>query len=219
MTRAVPAWILILLAAGLAAQVAWHAALGPPRLAADELPPAPSARALRLAAFGEAEAASRLSMLYLQAFDLQALDYARLAAWLRALLELDPRGQYPLFAAARLYAEHPDPARSRLMLELIHEQFQLDPDRRWPWLAHAALLAKHRLKDLALARRYAAAIDRQVRAEVPLWARQMEIFILEDMDELEAARIMLGGLLASGRITDPAELSFLKQRLQELEGR
>lgn len=219
MTRPVPAWILLLLAASLAAQAAWHAALAPPRLAANELPPAPSARALRLAAFGEAEAASRLSMLYLQAYDLQALDYARLAAWLRALLELDPRGQYPLFAAARVYAEHPDAARSRLMLELIYEQFQLDPERRWPWLAHAALLAKHRLKDLALARRYAAAIDRHAAADVPLWARQMEIFILEDMDELEAARIMLGGLLASGRVTDPAELSFLKQRLQELEGR
>ena len=87
------------------------------------------------------------------------------------------------------------------MLELIHEQFLLDPNRRWPWLAHAALLAKHRLKDLPLARRYAAAIDRHTTAvDVPLWARQMEIFILEDMNELEAARIMLGGLLASGRI-------------------
>ena len=159
-------------------------------------------------------------MLYLQAFDLQALDYARLAAWLRALIELDPRGQYPLFAAARVYAEHPDPARARVMLELIHEQFLLDPNRRWPWLAHAALLAKHRLKDLPLARRYAAAIDRHTTAaDVPLWARQMEIFILEDMNELEAARIMLGGLLASGRITDPAELDFLKQRLHELESR
>jgi hypothetical protein len=219
MTRAAPSWIVALLAASLAAQAAWHVALRPPRLGGDELPSAPSARAVRLAAFGEAEAASRLSMLYLQAFDLRTLDYARLAEWLRALLELDSRGQYPLFAAARIYAEHPDPARSRLMLEFIYEQFQLDPDRRWPWLAHGALLAKHRLKDLPLARRYAAAIDRQVRAEVPLWARQMEIFILEDMNELEAARIMLGGLLASGRITDPAELSFLKQRLQELEGR
>jgi hypothetical protein len=220
MTRAVPAWILVLLAASLAAQAAWHAALGRPRLADDELPPAPSARTLRLAAFGETQAAARLGMLYLQAFDLQALDYARLGAWLRVLIELDPRGQYPLFAAARVYAEHPDPARARMMLELIHEQFLLDPNRRWPWLAHAALLAKHRLKDLPLARRYAAAIDRHTTAaDVPLWARQMQIFILEDMNELEAARIMLGGLLASGRITDPAELNFLKQRLHELESR
>ena len=47
----------------------------------------------------------------------------------------------------------------------------------------------------------------------------MEIFILEDMNELEAARIMLGGLLESGAIHDPAEARFLQQRLEELERR
>ena len=220
MTRAAPLWISFLVVSALAAQLAWHAASGPARVAAETLPPAPRAAALRLASFGEAAAVSRLSMLYLQAFDLRSLDYARLGAWLRALLELDPRGQYPLFAAARVFAEIPDEARSRLMLEFVYEQFRLDPNRRWPWLAHAALLAKHRLHDLPLARRYAAAIDRHTTApDVPLWARQMEIFILEDMNEVEAARIMLGGLLASGKITDPAEAAFLRQRLEALESR
>jgi len=220
MTRAAPLWISFLVVSALAAQLAWHAASGPARVAAETLPPAPRAAVLRLASFGEAAAASRLSMLYLQAFDLRSLDYARLGAWLRALLELDPRGQYPLFAAARVFAEIPDEARSRLMLEFVYEQFRLDPNRRWPWLAHAALLAKHRLHDLPLARRYAAAIDRHTTApDVPLWARQMEIFILEDMNEVEAARIMLGGLLASGKITDPAEAAFLRQRLEALESR
>jgi hypothetical protein len=93
-----------------------------------------------------------------------------------------------------------------------------DPNRRWPWLAHAALVAKHRLGDLPLARRYASAVQRYTTApDVPLWAKQMEIFILEDMNELAAAKIMLGGLLESGKIEDPAELRFLQQRLQELE--
>jgi hypothetical protein len=216
----VSAWLWILLGASLAAQLAWQAALGPPRPRAVELPPPPSAQALRLASFGEAEALARLSMLYLQAFDIRSLDYARLRSWLGALLELDPRSQYALFAASRIYAEHPDPARSRVMLEFVYEQFLLDPNRRWPWLAHCALLAKHRLKDLPLARRYAAAIDRHTTAaDVPLWARQMEIFILEEMNELEAARIMLGGMLASGAVRDPEEARFLKERLEELEAR
>jgi hypothetical protein len=141
-------------------------------------------------------------------------------AWLESILELDPRSQYPLFAAARVYAETADPERSRMALEFVERQFLRDPDRRWPWLAHAALLAKHRLKDLALARRYAQALERHAGAgNVPLWARQMEIFILEDMNELEAAKIMIGGLLQSGVLTDPAELRFLKQRLEELEAR
>ena len=148
------------------------------------------------------------------------LDYARLTGWLEAILELDPRSEYPLFAAARVYAENQDPARSRTALEFVYREFFADPDRRWPWLAHAALLAKHRLNDLPLARRYAAAIDRNTRsANVPLWAKQMEIFILEDMNELEAARILLGGLLESGSIHDPAEARFLQQRLEELERR
>jgi hypothetical protein len=217
---AVPAWLWVLLAAALGAQLAWQAARGAARPIAADLPPPPSAQALRLASFGEAEALARLGMLYLQSFDMRELDYARLRGWLGALLELDPRSQYPLFAAARIYAEHADAARSRAMLEFVYQQFLLDPNRRWPWLAHGALLAKHRLKDLPLARRYAAAVDRHTSAaDVPLWARQMEIFILEELNEFEAAKIMLGGMLASGAVRDPEEARFLKERLDELEAR
>ncbi len=224
----VPIWLCLLLAAALAAQVALRASRHPAAPAAGELPPPPSAAALRLASFGEPQAAARLAMLYLQAFDFgggsstpyRHLDYGRLEAWLETILELDPRSTYPLFSAARIYAEVPDAARSRRMLEFVHREYLRDPNSRWPWLAHAALIAKHRLKDLPLALAYARAIDRQTTAsDVPLWAKQMEIFILEDMNELEAAKIMLGGLLLSGRITDPAEAAFLKQRLEELEAR
>jgi hypothetical protein len=44
----------------------------------------------------------------------------------------------------------------------------------------------------------------------------MRIFILEDMGEREAATILLGGLLASGEVTDEAEIRFLTQRLERL---
>ena len=226
--RAVPGWIWAALLAGFAAQVGVQALRPPPATAAEDLPPAPRAQALRAASLGEPAALARLAMLYLQAYDLgagnalpyQRLDYARLVQWLRAILDTDPRSEYPLFAAARVYAEVDDPARCREMLAFIHQAFLEDPNRRWQWLAHAALLAKHRLRDLALARRYAADIERLTTdPSIPLWAKQMEIFILEDMNELEAAKIMLGGLLATGRITDPQERRFLQGRLEELERR
>src|SRR4051812_9285904 len=203
----------------------------PPRPAppgSADLPPAPRAEALRLASFAEESAAARLAMLYLQAFDYrgdnrvpyQKLDYARLTGWLSAILALDPRSDYPLFSAARIYAETPDPERSRQMLEFVHRAFLEDPNRRWPWLAHAALLAKHRLHDLPLALRYARAIERYTSdPNVPSWAKQMQIFILEDMNELDAARTMIVSLLESGRIHDPAEIRFLKERLLELAAR
>jgi hypothetical protein len=224
----VPVWLWAGLGACLALQIAIQALRPPPAASAADLPPPPRAGALRAASLGEPAAAARLAMLYLQAFDLgagntrpyQQLDFKALAAWLRAILDTDPRSGYPLFAAARIYAEAADPARTRIMLEFVHQAFLEDPNRRWPWLAHAALLAKHRLKDLPLALRYAADLERLTTArEVPLWARQMRVFILEDMNELEAAKVLLGGLLHSGKLDDPAERRFLEQRLKELEAR
>ena len=226
--NALPAGLWLALALALAAQIAWRAHEPSASVREADLPPAPSAAALRLASFGEPEAAAHLAMLYLQAFDYSGananpyrrLDYGRLTDWLAAILELDPHSNYPLFAAARVYAETPDAPQSRRVLEFVYHEFFADPDRRWAALAHAALLAKHRLKDLPLARRYAAAIQRYTRSpDVPLWAKQMEVFILEDMNELDAARIMLGGLLESGAIHDADEGRFLRQKLEELERR
>ena len=225
---AVPGWVWFTLALALAAQIGWQIARPQPPRAASDLPPPPSPAMLRLASFGEPAAAARLAMLYLQSFDLRAgndipyrdLDYSRLIGWLRAILAVDPRSQYPLFAAARIYAENPDPRKARAALEFVYQEFLKDPNRRWRWLAHAALLAKYRLKDLPLALRYATAVDRLTTAsDVPVWAKQMRLFILEDMNELQAAKVMLGGLLASGQIKDPAELRFLKQHFEELEAR
>jgi len=193
---------------------------------ADELPAPPGVGTLHILALGEPATLARLAMLYLQAFDYHGsnalpyrkLDYRRLTGWLSAIQGLDELSPYPLFVAARIYTDVPDPDRQRIMLDFVYEQFLLDPNRRWEWMAHAALVAKHRLRDLPLALKYARAIDRLTTAgDVPLWAKQMEIFILEDMDELDAARTMLGGLLESGRISDPGERRFLELRLKEME--
>lgn len=224
----VPRWVLGLLAASLSAQVVWKAQIRPGAPLAEDLPQPPRPPVLRMAALGEPATLARLAMLYLQSFDYHGtntlpyrrLDYGRLIGWLGAIQDLDPRSQYPLFAASRIYAEVSDPVRQRLMLEFIYREFLQDPNRRWPWAAQAALLAKHQLKDLPLALRYARAIDRQTTSRnVPLWARQMEVFILEDMNELDAARILLGGMLENGRINDPAERRFLEGQLVEMESR
>jgi len=224
----VAAPVLALLAAGLAMQIGLHAVQPAPQAKAPDLLPAPSAALLRLASLGEPIALAKILMLQLQAFDYQSgskipykdLDYARLEAWLARILDLDPLGQYPLMAAARLYAEVPRAAKQRSMMDFIYRQYLLDPNRRWPWLAHAAFLAKHRLHDMPLALKYAAALQQFTTAkDVPVWVTTMEAFMREDMNELETARIMLGGLLASGRITDRGEVKFLESRLQEIEER
>ena len=131
----VPGWIVWLLAAAAAGQIAWQAGkrAGPP--SASDLPPAPSSQALRLASLGETAALARLAMVWLQAFDsrgdnstpYQRLDYGRLVAWLGAILATDPRSGYPLFAAARVYAENADARKARLMFDFIEAEFSRDP--------------------------------------------------------------------------------------------
>ena len=209
--------------AGLCVQIAWQALAPAPvaRASALEFPP-PSA-ALRVIALGEPIALAHVLVLYLQAFDNQPglsipyrdLDYGAVEAWLEAALALDPPGPYPLMMAAHLYSLVPDEAKQRRMLDFVHRAFLRDPDTRWRWLAHAAIVAKHRLKDMPLALRYAEEIALKA-GSARGWARQMRIFMLEDMGETEAATILLGGLLASGEVSDPAEIRFLTERLEKL---
>lgn len=222
----VPRVVRIALATTILTQLLLAGLQPAPRAAADALPPPPSAEALRVVSLGDPIALAQLLTLSLQAFDdqpgvsvpFQELDYARLESWLWRITELDPRGQYPLLLAAQVYAQVPDPARQRRMLEFVHRSFELDPARRWRWLAHAAIMAKHRLQDAQLALTYAAALrERTQPGEIPGWARQLEVFFREDMGQYQAARILLGGMLDSGAVTDPHEQRFLIERLQQLE--
>ena len=225
---AVPAAVRLMLAAALALQIGWHAWRPDARAEAQQLGPVPAASVLRLAAFGDREALAKVLMLQLLTHDSQPgvripftdLDYERVAGRLDAIVDLDPRADSPLLAAARLYGSVSDPERQRTMFDLVHRRFHEAPDRRWPWLAHAAVMAKHRLADPALALRYARAVtEHATGSHVPAWVRDMSVLFAEDMGELEAARILIGGLIHSGRVTDPSEIRFLGARLEEIEGR
>lgn len=221
----VPRWLRFALLAALALQMLWQTLQPAPQARAADLPAVPALALLRLASLGEPQALAKVSMLYVQSHDEQAglslafrtLDYTRLRDWLDSILALDPRAQYPLLAASEVYAAVSDPPRARLMLDLVYRRYREDPARRWPWLAHAALVARHQLNDMALARQYAQALRTQSGASaLPLWARELEIFIAADMGEADSARTLIGALLASGQISDPHELAFLAHRLQQL---
>lgn len=211
----------------LAGQLAWHGRLPPPVARPDALPPALELASLRVLSGGDPVLGAKVLMLWLLGFDQQpgvslpyrSLDYARVRDWLARALELDPRSQYPLLAASRLYGEVADPARSRMMLDFVDASFDADPARRWPWLAHAVFLAQHRLRDPERALRYARRLADAPGAGIPGWARQLQIFVLENIGELEAARILLGGLLDSGQLTDPHERAFLARRLDDIAAR
>lgn len=217
----VPHPVLVLLTLGFCAQLLWHFSHPAPAPAAVSLPQAPAQATLQLLSLGEPVALSKLTLLYVQSFDDQPgvsapfrrLDFERVQNWLALSLQLDPRGQYPLFLASRVYGEAGDPVKQRMMFNFVYREFFADPNRRWDALANAALMTRHRLMDLPKAELYAQAIrEKATGAEVPDWAKQMDILMLADMQEYDRALKLLDELIASGQITDVHELQFLKER-------
>jgi hypothetical protein len=223
----VPRPVLLLFAGCLVAQLAWHASRPAPLALARDLPPAPSVEALQVVALAEPSAFARLLMYWLQAFDHQPglslafrdLDYTRVVDWLTRIGQLDPGFTYPLLSAARIYTEVQDNERRRLMLEYVSARFREDPDSHWQWQAHAVYVAQHRIRDPAIALRLARELrELATGPAVPGWARQLELFVLENMGELETAKILLGGLIESGAVSDPNEIRFLTERLESATG-
>ncbi len=224
----VPLSAIILLVIGLCAQMLWHFSHPIKPSGAEKLPDPPALHVLQLASFGEPVALSKILLLYLQTFDDQpgvrsafrALDYDEVETWLNLTLQLDPRSQYPLFLASRIYGASGDLTRQRKMFDFVYRQFFIDPNRRWDSLAYAAIMTRHRQKDLPKAHFYAQALREHVTDKnVPSWVRQMDIFILEDMTDYGKAAELLRALLQSGEVTDLAEYQFLTHRLNKIEAK
>lgn len=224
----VPLSVKVLLVLALVAQILWHGFQEPAVANAEDLPMPLSTSVYTLSSLGEPIAAAKFLNLWLQAFDNQPgvslsfhqLDYPRLTQWFDTILELDDRGHYPMLVAARVYGGIKNQQKQRIMMDYIFKRFKEEPNKYWRWLAHAVITAKHELKDYELALVYADALATLATAEnVPYWARDMKIIVLEDMGELETAKILVGALVESNEITDPYELNFLLQKIAELDNK
>jgi hypothetical protein len=224
----VPGSVKIFLLLTLFMQLAWHSFQEPVVARAEDLPAPLSVRSYVMSSLGEPIAASKLLNLWLQAFDNQPgtsisfhqLDYPRLTQWLDTILELDPQGPYPMLVAAHVYGSIKDTEKQRIMMDYIFYKFNENPDKYWRWLAHAVITAKHEIKDYQLALKYANALAEKAAGEnVPYWAKDMRIIVLEDMGRVEAAKILVGALIDSKEITDPYELNFLIHKISVLEGK
>ncbi len=224
--RDVPVSVGLFLVMALVLQLFWHAQQELEMAQAEDLPVPMSVEAYKMISLDEPIAMSKLLNLWLQAFDNQPglsisfhqLDYVRITQWLDTIMALDPKGHYPMLVAARVYGSISDQARQRIMLDYIYKKFNEDPNRHWRWLAHASTVAKHNLKDMPLALKYARALAEKATAKhVPYWARDMHFILLEDIGEIETAKVMVGALLESGEISDPYELNFLTEKIRELE--
>lgn len=127
------------------------------------------------------------------------IDYRRLAGWFALFDRMDPQSSVTPTMAAFLFVATQNPEETRYLVDYLERHALRDPQHKWRWLAQAVHIARYRLKDrdraLGLARELAGLpVD-----GLPYWARQMEVFILADLGEKQAARQILEKIAA----TDP----------------
>ncbi|MBF0310154.1 MAG: hypothetical protein HQL56_11560 [Magnetococcales bacterium] len=195
--RPSPRYLALL--AALALQLAWRHASGLAAPTPQTLEAPPPLPALRLASLGDDTAMARFWMLRLQTFDdqaglqlsLRSLNPNHLEAWLQAILDLDPRSEYPLFVALRLYGFLPDEAILRRMIGFIHRAYRADPDHRAIWLAFAAERAVNRLKDPSTALLFLEDIRSHPRSHpLPFWISGLHLSLLYGNNELEKGLLL-----------------------------
>ena len=146
------------------------------------------------------------------------LDYTLLSDWLLALYELNPGSDYPAFLAARVYSQVEDEEKLRRMVRVVELLFEKNPQQHWRRMTEACLILKHQLKDLPEALRLAERIaSLPASTEIPFWARDMKLVLLDELGELESAQLLISSMLQSGEIADPDEIRFLQMRLLRIQ--
>lgn len=192
----------------------------------EPLPNPIAASDLRVLSLGEPAIAAKLLSYWLLSYDTQQgqvipfedINYKRLAGWLDTIQSLDPLSDDATMAAAGVFIDVKDRSRQLMMIEFVRRQFLKNPKRHWRWMVQIVMLAKYRMQDMSLALELAKELrTASAGTSIPFWAQEMEVYLLHDMGQLEAAIALIDAMIKDGVITDADELRFLTRRIQQLE--
>lgn len=156
---------------------------------------------------------------------LKDYDYPELLEWFRMMDTLDWRSNFIPSIAAYYFSRTQNTPDVKYMVEYLLEHGLRDPEEKWWWLSQGIYLANHVIKDKESAFKMAQAL-KTVEKDIPMWARQMEVFLREDLGETGAAEEVMCEIIAGNVDWDAIpeqELNFMthffEERLKTVEGK
>lgn len=191
------------------------------------VPPAPTGQGALMMSLGDAELSYRSLALTLQSLGdlgvdttrLKDYDYPELGRWFRLLSGLDPVSDHVPTLAAYYFGATRVPKDVAVVVDYLRVVGSVPAGEKWRWLAHAVYLAQHRMFDLSLALKMAYELARMPNSDTfPQWARQMPAFVLAKKGEKEAAREMMGNMIATDKNMSREEVNTLKGYMVEQLG-
>lgn len=216
--RLVPRRYFAVLLAGLVAQSVFWVQAHTIRIPWDGVDPPPSESLAEIIALGDDQLFYRAAALGLQnegdwAGELTPLtryDYVRLVAWFGLLSRIDPKSQYAPTLAGYYFGQSRNPQQVRLIVGYLRQFAEAQPQQQWRWLAYSVYLARHRIKDQALALELANQLAALPVVGLPIWTRQLPAFVLADTGDKEAARDILEAILDSTPDLQQSEQNFMR---------
>jgi len=184
----------------------------------DNVPPPPTSQSAAMVSLGDPEIAYRLFGYFLQNAgntggkyeSLRNYDYAMLEQWFMVADDLNPRSDLVPFLAAFYFGVlYDEPEKMRHVARYLAKAGMAPYPEKWRWLAHAAYLARHQVKDLPLALEYANTLANHP-GDVAIWGRQMPAFVQLGMDNKQASyEIMRKILITDGEKLHPNEVNYM----------
>lgn len=210
-------WVLLTFA--LAAQIGVWAQVYKVQARWLNVPPAPSALSATASALGDSQLSYRMFGVMLQnmgdhggrVVSLKDYNFEALGTWFHLMQALDSRSDFaPLLAAFYFGGADAAPDQFRSIVDYLEIVGDSVEGERWRWLAQGVYIARFKMKDydraLVLARKLAAL----PKADLPIWAKNLEIMVLEGRGDKEAAYTLIMEILKSKADSlSPYEVNFM----------
>jgi hypothetical protein len=205
------------------AAFAWHARNVDPKR--DYLAPPPSRTEWAALSFGDEQFLYRVFALDVQdagdtggrIVPVKNYDFARVIGWFDTLAEMDPRSDFAIGMAGGFFGLSQNVRDVEPIVRFMLRDTDANPPQRWRFLFDAIYLARHRLKNNALALEVAYKLAGYDFPGLDPWATLMPAFILEDEHRYGEARAVVETTIRrfDGRMT-PKDTSWTASYLSFL---
>jgi len=183
------------------------------------VPPVPSEFGSVVFALGDKQLAYRTYGVMLQNLGdsdgdtkpLTVYNYDTLGEWFMMMDHLDPRSDFVPLLAAYYFGATPQGEDLGPVISYLGHVGQYPGYEKWRWLAQAVYLARFRFKDNDIALKHAYKLSALHRPGMPMWAKQMPAFVMNDIGDKEAAlQLMTSIMVEQGDKIHPNEVNFMK---------